>query len=101
MTDNLPPLMFGIWIPGKGWWKLPVEGHALERAYAEMRREIAEYYARRIIRHGAYVQPIDKQLELGEHQLLALEVERNAGKWRTRLWHSLKNWYSKVVTSSK
>lgn len=84
MTDNLPPSMYGIWIPGKGWWKLPKPGGG-DAAYAELRLDVAYHYAARVVGHGAYVQPIDKSLELGEAELLALEKERNDQSLRGRL----------------
>lgn len=77
--------MFGIWIPGQGWWK------PKDRAYAETRRSVAERYAR-WVGHGARIEPIDTSLVEGEERLLALELQRK----EKSLWRILKRLFSKA-----
>jgi hypothetical protein len=89
MPDTRPPLLYAIWIPGAGWWKL---GGA---TYFETRRDVAVFYAG-LIGHRARVQPCDKQLENGQPDLLALERERNDGK----LWARIIRWW-KAHTAHK
>ena len=77
---TLPPRLYGIWIPGQGWWR--ING----RAYADARLSTAQHYARWLGQH-ARVEPIDKSLEDGEEYLKEAERIRRSKS----LWHILKN----------
>ncbi len=89
MSDNLPPQLYGIWIPKQGWWKLPAP-NGVKVVYGELRPKVAEHYAKRI-GSGAYVAPLDKQLELGNEDLLAIEKAREESKLINRFMRWIKS----------
>ncbi len=89
---NLPPQMYGIWLPGMGWWKLAAPGGAMV-AYATMRRYEALHYAA-WVGNGAKVFPVDLSLTHGERELLLAEkarAERGFVSWSKKTWHILTN----------
>ena len=82
----LPPQMYGIWLPGQGWWKLSQPGGNAV-AYATLRKEEAQYFATWV--SGAKVVPIDISLTNGERELLQSEKDRAE---RTLQYRSRKLW---------
>lgn len=93
MTDNLPPQLYGIWMPRVGWLRFPAPGGAMS-AYATARRDEAKIYAR-WLGHGAFFVPVDTSLISGEGQLLDAEKERALYRfqaWSKNLWDISINW---------
>lgn len=84
MSDapQLPPILYGIWIPGSGWWKTLNDKTSKHVAYSDMRRKIVARYAR-WIGHGARVEPVDSSLVANEKQLI--DFEREKGAWKERV----------------
>ena len=70
MTDNIPPITYGVWLPGRGWLK-----GANHQAFGDTHKEVAEELAFRI-GTGAKVYYIDKALVDLEAQLLEAESLR-------------------------
>ena len=71
MTDTqLHPSTFGVWLRGLGWWKLPHPETKAYEAYKTLIEAEARTYARLI---GGEVRPIDRQLEVGEEDILKSE----------------------------
>lgn len=89
MPDNLPPQLYGVWIPKQGWWKLPAP-NGVKVVYGELRFEVAEHYARKIGK-GAHAEPLDQQLILGNEDLLAIEKEREGSKLANRFVRWIKS----------
>lgn len=68
---NIPPQMYGVWTPRKGWLKaVDLEGHP--QAYAEIRKDVARATANRIGNHSR-VEYIDQSLVALEQELLNAE----------------------------
>ena len=88
MTDDarLPLVMYGIWIPGLGWWKAPDHKSGTLKAYAEFRPAIARRYAR-WLGNGARAEVIDDSLIANEQVLLDIEKAKGERIWK--LWKRL------------
>lgn len=83
MTDNLPPHIYGIWIKGTGWLRLPdPKQKDIMRAYSTLLIDEAKYYAKKF---NGEPRPFDPQLEVGEKIILEHEMKmdskRKVGKW--------------------
>lgn len=97
-----PPLMFGVWIPGKGWLKSADGKHT----FADRRIEVAESAAR-LYGRGAVAIPVDERdrtnpdapsaMEELEATFLAQERGTAAQRWPARLARWLKRQHGSVA----
>lgn len=88
MDENQYPVMFGIWIPGKGW----IRG-ANAQALMFMHKHVAQATAKLLHSH-ARVQFIDQSLVDIEQQLLDAEMQRRS------LWQLLLGSFGKKTVRS-
>lgn len=69
--------LWGIWIRGQGWWKVPAPGIAglvgKKRAFVDVDKDTVDKYAHWV---GGQRMPIDDSLERGEADLLKHENEK-------------------------
>lgn len=73
---RLPPVVYGVWVPGAGWLKDPVT----RRAFADAQIRVAESAAQ-LYGAGAHVLPFDASLLALEAMFLECAAQReNAPK---------------------
>ncbi len=80
---SLPPLVYGVWIPGLGWLKSPDGRH-----FADLNREAAES-ACRLYGPGARVEVFDDAMRDLEPVFLEQERRRAEGAERRGWWSRL------------
>lgn len=82
---RVPPLAYGVWVPGEGWLK----DEQTRRCFAAVQIEVAQTAAQ-LYGHGARVLPFDESLAALAPVFLAREQERVARTWTARLTAWLK-----------
>ena len=84
MTDeNVPPVLYGIWIPGRGWLKVRRDETGTLTPFADIHPEVTREVARHI-GQGAQIRYIDAAIASLEAELLKQESDqRNRIK---KLW---------------
>ncbi len=80
---TIPPVLYGVWLPGAGWLRVNRDGQPVP--FADAHREVAAEVARCIGR-GAVVRFIDIALMSLESDYLAQE------KRKAERWHISTNW---------
>ena len=78
MTDNLPPITYGIWLKGRGWLKAKNRKTGRDEPCAFLHVDVA---ARTAQRTGGHVEPIDDSLIDLEEKLLQTE-KMSSISWR-------------------
>lgn len=109
MNPMLELVMYGVWIPGKGWLKVTNDAGFTDY-YSDNKRQIVEDTATRF--HGE-VRYIDHSLAMLEAQILqqekddrtVAELTRITGEYKAladdlneenTLWHTLRNFWLRV-----